>query len=98
MGITRESAEMIAIKGLQYLAGDEEHLERFLSLSGIDIADLRENAGSVEFQAGILEYFMGNEPTLLAFSAQHAIAPEDIAKAQLVLSGPAGAGPGDFVP
>lgn len=87
MAITFETSQLIAIKGLQYLAGDEEQLGRFLNLTGCNLADLRQNAGSPEFLAGILEFFMGNEPTLLAFCAQHSIDPEAIAGAQQRLAG-----------
>ena len=87
MTINARESELIAVKGLQYLAGDEEQLGRFLALSGYDPASLRENANSPEFLAGILEYFMGNEATLLAFCAQYSINPEDIAGAQHRLGG-----------
>ena len=87
MSITHEAAELIAIAGLQYLAGDEEQLGRFLALSGCDPAALRENANSPDFLAGVLEFFMGNEPTLLAFCAHYSINPEDIAGAHQWLEG-----------
>ncbi len=85
--ISHQSAELIAIKGLQYLAGDPEQLSRFLALSGCEPHELRQNADSPEFLAGVLEFFMGNEPTLLAFCADHAINPDDIGKAQQCLGG-----------
>lgn len=91
MELNIKTSQMIAIKGLQYLAGDEEQLGRFLALTGCDPSDLRDNAGSSDFLAGILEFFMGNEPTLLAFCSQYSINPEDISIAQHVL----GAKPGD---
>jgi len=86
--ISHQSAELIAIKGLQYLAGDPEQLSRFLALSGCEPHELRQNADSPEFLAGVLEFFMGNEPTLLAFCADHTINPDDIGKAQQCLGGP----------
>ena len=85
MNISPQQAELIAIKGLQYLAGDEEQLGRFLALSGCNPEDLRKNASEPAFMAGILEYYLGNEPTLLAFCAAHAIAPESIQAAQYQL-------------
>ncbi|MCP4182965.1 MAG: DUF3572 domain-containing protein [Hyphomicrobiales bacterium] len=80
-----KTSQMIAINGLQYLAGDKEQLERFLALTGCDPTDLRDNASSPEFLVGILEFFLGNEPTLLAFCSQYSINPEDISIAQHVL-------------
>lgn len=96
MKLDIKTSEMIAIKGIQYLAGDEEQLGRFLTLTGCDPSDLRTNAESPGFLAGILEFFMGNEPTLLAFCAQYSINPEDIAIAQHVLGTNPGEGHGDF--
>jgi hypothetical protein len=89
---TKITAEIIAINGLQYLAGDEQQLSRFLALSGCDPAQLRENAGSPDFLAGVLEFFMGNEPTLLAFCAHYSINPEDIVGAHQQLEGKIGGG------
>ena len=83
---------MIAINALQYLAGDEQQLERFLALTGCHPSQLRENARSPGFLAGVLEFFMGNEPTLLAFCAHYSIDPQDIAGAHQWLEGNMGGG------
>ena len=42
-------AEAIAINVLKFLAGRPEELGRFLTLSGIDPADLRELAADTQF-------------------------------------------------
>jgi len=81
MAPNTSNSEIVAIKGLQYLAGDEEQLSRFIALTGCDPTDLRSNAQSSDFLAGVLEFFMGNEATLLAFCAQYSIEPEDISVA-----------------
>ncbi len=87
MSLNSQTAEDIAIKGIQYLPGDEEQLNRFFNLTGCDPDSLRENAQSSEFMAGILEFFMSNEPTLLAFCAQYSINPEEVARAWHLLGG-----------
>lgn len=61
--LTREEAESLAIEGLQFLASDEEHLSRFLALTGIAPEELRDAAMSDDFLSGVLDYFMGDEPT-----------------------------------
>ena len=86
MKLTQDASQLIAIKGLQYLAGDEQQLSRFLALSGCQPADLRINAQSPEFLGGVLEFFLGHEPTLLAFCAQHSVEPEAIAAAHQSLT------------
>ena len=84
--MTRDQAELLALEGLQFIAGDEDQLSRFLALTGISPADLREAATSTALLSGILDYFMGDEPTLIAFAATRNRKPQDIAIAREVLS------------
>ena len=86
--MTPDTAQTIAISGLQYIAGDEEQLSRFIALTGISPDEMREAAGTESFLIAILEFFMGDEPTLLAFSASHNLNPADIQKALYALSPP----------
>jgi hypothetical protein len=81
-----DEAEMIAIRGLQYIAGDQELLQRFLALTGVSPQDLRDAAISRTFLSGVLDFFMGDEATLMAFSAMIGEKPEIVAKARNVLS------------
>ena len=84
--MTREEAEMLAIEGLQYIAGDPEQLNRFLALTGIAPSDLRDAATSDNFLSGVLDYFMGDEATLLAFAASRNCDPARIGLARAILS------------
>ena len=84
--MTPEAAEMLAIRALGYLAGDHEQLARFLALTGITPEDLREAAASPSFLSGVLDFFLGDEATLLAFAASAGADPADIAVAREVLS------------
>lgn len=86
--MTPDTATSIAIAGLQYLAGDEEQISRFISLTGISPDQMREAAGSQSFLIAVLEFFMGDEPTLLAFAASQNIDPADVQKALYVFSPP----------
>ncbi len=47
--MTRERAETIGLDGLTFLAGLPEQMERFLSLSGLDIPALRARASDPDF-------------------------------------------------
>jgi len=89
--MTPDTATSIAISGLQFIAGDEEQISRFVALTGITPDEMREAAGSTSFMTAILEFFMGDEPTLLAFAASNNMDPADIQKALHVFSPP---GPG----
>lgn len=84
--MTPESAEMLAIRALQYLAGDSEQLARFLALTGIALEDLRDAADSHSFLSGVLDYLMGEEATLLSFATSAQCDPADIAVARDILS------------
>lgn len=86
--MTPEAANLVAISGLQYLAGDPEQLSRFVSLTGMTPDAMRENAASPEFLAAILDFYLGDEPTLLAFAASHDLSPTDIQKARFALVPP----------
>ena len=82
----RDQAEMQAISGLQFIAGDPEQLARFLALSGVAPADLRDSAASPDFLSGVLDFFLGDEATLLAFAASTGCDPADIITARNLLS------------
>jgi len=89
--LTRESAaaaEALAIAALGFLAGDPERISRFLSVTGVDPADLRRAAAEPGFAAGVLDYLCGDEETLVAFAQDQGIAPERIAQARRVIAGP----------
>ena len=57
----QEAAAALAIAALGFLAGDPEHLERFLALTGISPGDIRTAAREPDFLAGVLDYVAGNE-------------------------------------
>ena len=86
---SRDGAERIAIQALGFLAADEERLERFLALSGLDTAGLREAAAAPGFLAGVLDHLCADEPALLAFAAEAGLAPEAVAAARALLCGDA---------
>ena len=86
--MTPDTATSIAISGLQFIAGDEDQISRFIALTGISPDEMRAAAGSESFLIAVLEFFMGDEPTLLAFAASQNINPEDIQKALYVFSPP----------
>lgn len=88
--MTSDAAEMLAIRALQYLAGDERLMAGFLALTGVAVEDMREAAASPDFLSGVLDHLLGDEASLLAFAAQAGHPPTDIAIARDVLSRHAG--------
>lgn len=77
----RAQAEDIAVTALAYIAADEALLPRFLDLSGIKASEIREAAGTSGFLAGVLQFILAHEPTLMAFSAVSDIPPQRVASA-----------------
>ncbi len=87
--------EALAIDALGFLAEDMERLGRFLAITGIDPASLRQAAANSGFLASVLDYLGQDESLLLAFAANRQIRPEWISAAHRQLVG-AAPGPGDF--
>lgn len=85
-----QSADATAIAILGWLAGEPELLSRFLSLTGVLPSDVRNAMTDPGFRAGLVDFLMEHEPTLLAFSAATGIQPDEIVAAHAFLSGPRG--------
>lgn len=80
-----ETAEDLAIRALGYIAGDPTLMSRFLALTGIEAADIRQAAAQPGFLAGVLQFIAAHEPTLVAFSEAESIPPQEILKAMRAL-------------
>lgn len=86
----RASAERLALEALAWMATDDERLYPFLHATGVTPDTLRASASDPGFLAGILDYVMGDETTLLACAEALDTKPERIAAAWRRL------GPPDF--
>ncbi len=73
-----DTAERIGIAGLGFLADDPARLGLFLATTGLGPAELRAEAGSPGMLGAVLEYLLGDETQLLAFTANAGINPEQI--------------------
>ena len=79
-------AEIIALKGLGFLAADPERLGRFLALSGVSPGDVRSAAADRHFLAGILNHLLQDESLLLTFTADEDLDPRLPAQAAEILN------------
>ena len=61
---------------------------RFLALTGADPGDIRALAAQEGFQLALLAHVCGDEPLLIAFSAEENLSPESVVAAMMALSGP----------
>jgi hypothetical protein len=85
--LSSENAEILALQGLGWLAGDTQGLQAFLNHSGLDPADLRQAAGSPEMAVAVLDFLLGHEELLLGFCQSADIAPKELQLARLSLGG-----------
>jgi len=65
--MTSDDAAIVALKALAYLANQPDALERFLALSGIGVAQMRQRASEPAFLAGVVEFLLTDETLLVAF-------------------------------
>jgi hypothetical protein len=85
--IAPEAAEQLAIQALTFIASDATQLGRFLALTGIGPAEIRDAAREPGFLAGVLDHVAGDERLVVAFAADAGIEPDQVAQARAALSG-----------
>ena len=74
----RDQAENVAISALGFIAGRPDDLGRFLALSGIEPAGLRQAASDPAFLGGLLEFVVSDEPLLLALAGEIGVEPATV--------------------
>jgi hypothetical protein len=82
-----DAAQAIAIDALGFVAADEKLLPRFLSLTGIEAQAIRQAAREPGFLAGVLDFILAHEPTLMAFCEASGHKPETVVAARGKLPG-----------
>jgi uncharacterized membrane protein YhhN len=82
--------EEVAIAALAHVAGDAVLLPRFLALTGIDAASIREAAREEAFLVGVLDFLLAHVPSLMEFADASGLSPEAIAAARASLAGRSG--------
>jgi hypothetical protein len=84
-----ENAEILALEGLAWLAGEETGIARFMDQAGIDATALRDAAGSPGMGLAVLDFLLGNEDLLLRFCESTGVAPKELHLARHQLGGTA---------
>ncbi len=80
-GQEREAAEALAIRALGFIASDPVLLPRFLAITGIEAKDIRAAARQPGFLAGVLQFLLAHEPTLMQFAEAAGIDAAEVARA-----------------
>jgi hypothetical protein len=81
-------AEETAAAVLGWLASEPDIFQRFLALSGVTPDQIRHAISDPGFLAGMIDFIMGHEPTLLAFCEATGTKPETVVAASHHYSGP----------
>jgi hypothetical protein len=79
---SRETAEILAIQALAFIAEEPDRLGAFLAATGLEAAAIRNAAREPGFLAGVLEHMLSDESLLLAFADSARIDPASIARAR----------------
>jgi hypothetical protein len=84
----RESeAETFALKALEFLAQDGDALVRLLTLSGLEIEDLRERAAEPELLAAVVDFLISDDALLGRFLAAEQLDVAVVYRARRALPG-----------
>jgi Protein of unknown function (DUF3572) len=83
----RSHAETIALKGLAHLAAERDALVRFLTLSGLELHDLRVRAGNPELLAGVIDFLLSDEALCARFLAAEGLDSPTLHAARRALPG-----------
>ncbi|MEJ2228241.1 MAG: DUF3572 family protein [Alphaproteobacteria bacterium] len=83
--ISRDEAETLAIDVLGFLAADETRLAAFLRITGLSLADIRKEAASPEFLAGVFDFLLSDDSLLLVFAGHKNLDPNVIGAARRAL-------------
>ncbi|RXF74660.1 DUF3572 domain-containing protein [Hansschlegelia zhihuaiae] len=86
--VIEPSAEDVAGRALGFLAADPERLGRFLALSGLDPATIREAAREPGFLPGVLDHILTDERLLTEFAEAEGLALEAVGRARAAFGAP----------
>jgi hypothetical protein len=82
---SRQTAEMLAVQALAFIAEDDGLLSGFVASTGIAVQSIRDAAREPNFLAGLLEHILADENLLIAFAASAGIDPAEVARARQAL-------------
>jgi hypothetical protein len=87
MSETRETAEVLGLQALGWLAGNEDLLPAFLGSTGTTEADVRARAADPAFLGAVLDFLMMDDAWVIQFCDTNNIAYERIMPARAALPG-----------
>ena len=80
-------AEALALRALAWIVADDDRLQRFIGLTGMDLEMLRSRASDPAMLGGVLDCLLGDERWVTAFAAAIGVPPIAAATARRLLPG-----------
>lgn len=84
--MTPEKAEILALEGLGWLAGEPDAIQKFLDQSGSDAASLRDAAGEPGTGLAVLEFLLAQDDLLMRFCESIGLEPKQVHAARHALA------------
>lgn len=82
-----EEALALARDALIYLSQDADRIGRFLAVTGVGPAEIRERVEDPTFLAGVLDFILADDAMVVDFAETASIPPEEPARARRLLPG-----------
>ena len=82
---SQQTAEMLAVQALAFIAEDDSRMSGFVASTGIAVESIRAAAREPNFLAGVLEHILADENLLIAFADNAGIDPAEVARARQAL-------------
>jgi hypothetical protein len=83
----QESAQLLALRALAWLAADEDLIGQFLNATGASPGDIRARAEDADFQGAILDFLLMNDQWVINFCDAHGLPYGDVQAARAALPG-----------
>lgn len=85
--LSRERAEILALEALAWLAGQPDAIAKFLTMSGLEVSDMRGAVSDPGLQTSVLDFILTNESLLQDFCQSASLKPEAVHTARYRLGG-----------
>ncbi len=80
-------AEILALKALGWVVGAQETLSQFMVQSGVELDELRGQAGNLELLAALLDFLLADDSLARAFCEEAEIESLQLHQARALLPG-----------
>jgi hypothetical protein len=83
----QQTAEVISLRGLGWIASQDDVFEGFLAATGSSAAEVRARAGERDFLVAVLDFLLQRDDWVIAFAQSSGLGAEQPMMARAVLGG-----------